>query len=113
MTKYSALELVDILIFIFQRDNWKCNNKKDIEKKEAVLIKNGGNDPSIKHKEIVKMKEKLDSLDEELKPLSRQLQGFLSLPPSVDLAKMELAKKEVELETLEQQLAGSISDMHL
>lgn len=32
MTKYSALELVDILIFMFQRDNWKCNNKKGIEK---------------------------------------------------------------------------------
>ena len=87
--------------------------KRRIEKQEAILTKNGGNDVSIKHGEIVKQKEKLDHLEEELTPLSRQLQGFLSLPPSVDLAKVELTKCELELEELDQQVCGKISDLHL
>ena len=87
--------------------------KRNIEKKEALLAKNGGNDPSIKHSEIVNLKDRLLSREEELKPLSRQLQGFLSLPPSVDMARMEVAKSELELENLDKQLTGSISDLHL
>ena len=37
-----------------------------------------------------KLKDKLQDREEELKPLSRQLQGFMSLPPSVDMARMEV-----------------------
>merc|ERR1712107_388389 len=87
--------------------------KRRIENQEAILTKNGGNDVSIRHGEIVKQKEKLDHLEEELTPLSRQLQGFLSLPPSVDLAKVELTKCELELEELDQPVCGKISDLHL
>jgi len=92
----------------------KCiEYRRSIEKKEAILTKNGGNDPSIKHAELVKLKDKLALLDEELKPLSRQLQGFMSLPASVELARVELSKCGLELEKIDGQLTGSISDLHL
>ena len=92
----------------------KCiQYKRDIEKKEAILSKNGGNDPSVKHEEIVNLKKRTDSLEETLAPLSRQLQGYLSLPPSVELARVELAKLEMEHEELEKKVSGSISNLHL
>jgi len=92
----------------------KCiEYKRSIEKKEAILTKNGGNDPSIKHGGLIKLKDKLAQLDEDLKPLTRQLQGFMSLPPSVELARVELSKCELELENIDGQLTGSISDLHL
>jgi len=92
----------------------KCiQYKRDIEKLEITLCKNGGNDSTIEHSELVKLKLKVDHLEEELKPLKRKLDGYQSLPPSVDMARIELAKSEVELETLEKQLSGSISEIHL
>ena len=92
----------------------KCiQYKRDIEKLEITLCKNGGNDSTIEHSELVKLKLKVDHLEEELKPLKRKLDGYQSLPPSVDMARLELAKSEVELENLEKQLSGSISEIHL
>jgi len=92
----------------------KCiQYKRDIEKLEITLCKNGGNDSTIEHSELVKLKLKVDHLEEELKPLKRKLEGYQSLPPSVDMARLELAKSEVELENLEKQLSGSISEIHL
>lgn len=92
----------------------KCiQYKRDIEKLEITHCKNGGNDSTIEHSELVKLKLKLDQLEEELKPLKRQLDGYQALPPSVDMARIELAKSEVELENLEKQLSGSISEIHL
>ena len=92
----------------------KCiQYKRDIEKLEITHCKNGGNDPTIEHSELVKLKLKLDQFEEELKPLKRQLDGYQALPPSVDMARIELAKSEVELENLEKQLSGSISEIHL
>ena len=43
----------------------------------------GGNDSTIEHSELVKVMEKVNQLEKELKPLKRQLKGFQSLPPSV------------------------------
>jgi len=92
----------------------KCiQYKRDIEKLEITLCKNGGNDSTIEHSELVKLKLKVDHLEEELKPLKRKLDGYQSLPPSVEMARIELAKSEVELENLEKQLSGSISEIHL
>ena len=92
----------------------KCiQYKRDIEKLEITLCKNGGNDSTIEHSELVKLKLKVDNLEEELKPLKRKLDGYQSLPPSVEMARIELAKSEVELENLEKQLSGSISEIHL
>ena len=92
----------------------KCiQYKRDIEKLEITLCKDGGNDSTIEHSELVKLKLKVDHLEEELKPLKRKLDGYQSLPPSVEMARIELAKSEVELENLEKQLSGSISEIHL
>ena len=47
-------------------------------------------------------------MEDESEPLSRQLKGFLALPPSKELAKVELTKSNQELELLEVQVAGHI-----
>ena len=45
--------------------------------------------------------------------MNRQLQGFLVLPPSRELARVELAKSNQELELLEREVAGEISTFHV
>lgn len=92
----------------------KCADyRRGVEKGEGVLVRNGGNDNSIRHLEIVKLNTKLTKLEDELEPLSRQLQGFLALPPSRQLAKVEIAKSRNELDLLERQVAGQISSLHV
>jgi len=92
----------------------KCEDyRRGVERGEGVLPRNGGNDKSVRHNEIVRLNKELSKLEEESEPLSRQLQGFLALPPSKELAKVELAKSNQELELLERQVAGEISSLHV
>jgi len=83
--------------------------RRGLERGEGVLARNGGNDESIRHAEILKLNKELLKLESECEPLSRQLQGYLALPPSKELAKVELASREEELEKLEKEVAGEIS----
>ena len=52
-------------------------------------------------------------MEEECEPFCRPLQGFLALPPSRELARVELAKSNQELELLEREVAGEISSLHV
>ena len=87
--------------------------RRGVERGEGVLARNGGNDLSIRHAQIVELNKELAKLESECEPLSRQLQGFLALPPSKDLARVELAKSREELEVLEKEVAGEISSLHV
>ena len=87
--------------------------RRGVERGEGVLARNGGNDLSIRHAQIVELNKELSKLEAECEPLSRQLQGFLALPPSKDLARVELAKSREELEVLEKEVAGEISSLHV
>ena len=87
--------------------------RRGVERGEGVLARNGGNDLSIRHAQIVELNKELSKLESECEPLSRQLQGFLALPPSKDLARVELAKSREELEVLEKEVAGEISSLHV
>ena len=42
----------------------------------------------VRHQEIVRLNKELSKLEEESEHLSRQLQGFLALPPSKELASL-------------------------
>ena len=71
---------------------------RSLQKGVGVLPRNGGNDKSVRqHQQIVRLNKELSKLEEESEHLSRQLQGFLALPPSKELAKVELAKSNQEL----------------
>jgi len=87
--------------------------KKSVERAESVLTRNGANDNTVRHEEIVKLNNMLTNIEVETDPLSRQLQGFLSLPPSRELAKVELAKSREVLEILEKEVADQISSLHV
>ena len=80
---------------------------------EAVLAKNGGQDSRVKHSEIEKLRAEVQRLEEEQKPLARQCSAFATLPPSLELAKVRLAAAQEELEQLEKNLYGAITDLHL
>ena len=46
-------------------------------------------------------------------PLQRELSGFLNLPPSIEMAKVEVAGKKAELEKLEREVESKISSLHV
>jgi len=87
--------------------------RRGVERGEGVLARNGGNDVSIRHAQIVNLNKELAKLESEFEPPSRQLQGFLALPPSKELARVELARSREELEVLEKEIAGEISSLHV
>jgi len=87
--------------------------RRVVERGEGVLARNGANDESIRHDKIVKLQKKLSELESECEPLIREQQGFLALPPSKELARVELARSTQELELLEKQVAGQISSLHV
>ena len=92
----------------------KCQEYRRSHKKmEAVLAKNGGQDSRVKHSEIEKLRAEVQRLEEEQKPLARQCSAFATLPPSLELAKVRLAAAQEELEQLEKNLYGAITDLHL
>ena len=86
--------------------------RRVVERGEGVLARNGANDESTRHDKIVKLQKKLSDLESECEPLIREQQGFLALPPSKELARVELARSTQEMELLEKQVAGQISSLH-
>ena len=92
----------------------KCHEYRRSKKKmEAVLAKNGGNDPRVKHTEIERLRGEVERLEEEQKPLARQCSAFSALPPSLELARARLAAAQDQLEQLENNLSGALTDLHL
>ena len=92
----------------------KCQEyRRSHQKLEAVLAKNGGNDPRVKHSEISSLRSEVSRLEEEQQPLARQCSAFATLPPSLELAKARLADAQGELEALESSLSGAITELQL
>jgi len=83
--------------------------RRTLERQEGVLVRNGAHDFTIRHEEIVKLNSRLVELEEKIGPLKSQLKGFLSLPPSNELARVELVKCKEELEQLESEISVEIS----
>jgi hypothetical protein len=74
---------------------------KDVQRGEAVLTKNGGSDPSLRHRPVGGLLKELRGVQEAAEPLAGQLEGFLSLPPSLELATVEVAARRDTLCHLE------------
>jgi len=87
--------------------------RRDIERSEAALVRHGGADPNLRHGEIVKLKDKVDEVQSQVEPLKRELGGFLNLPPSIEMARVEVAGKKQELEKLEKEVESKISSLHV
>jgi len=87
----------------------KCADYKRVaDRSESVLHRNGGNDMTLRHDEIKKKSEHLKALQNEYEPMEALVAGFLSLPPSIELAKVEIEKKKEELASLERQISEEI-----
>lgn len=87
--------------------------KRDIERGEASLIRNGGADTQLRHGEVVKLRRKVEEVQGQVDPLQRELGGFLNLPPSIEMARVEVAGKKQELEKLEREVESKISSLHV
>jgi len=87
--------------------------KRDIERGEASLIRNGGADTQLRHGEVVELRRKVEEVQGQVDPLQRELGGFLNLPPSIEMARVEVAGKKQELEKLEREVESKISSLHV
>eukprot|EP00088_Acartia_fossae_P069755 TRINITY_DN9190_c0_g1_i1.p1 TRINITY_DN9190_c0_g1~~TRINITY_DN9190_c0_g1_i1.p1 ORF type:complete len:275 (-),score=84.48 TRINITY_DN9190_c0_g1_i1:368-1192(-) len=90
--------------------------KTNIDKDEANLTKiMHKEDPSgaLSHARVVEVEAEWAGLDQQLEEARRQITGYLNLPPSLDLARVEIAKAERELASLTEQVNNSISSFHL
>jgi len=87
--------------------------KANVEKEESLIQKNTGGDQTLRHSNIETLARELQTLENELDTAKRQITGYLDLPPSLDLAKVEISKAEKELKELTAQVSNNISTMHL
>jgi len=86
---------------------------RDIERGEASLVRSGGADTQLRHNEVVRLRQKVEEIEGEVDPLQRELGGFLNLPPSIEMARVEVAGKKQELEKLEREVESKISSLHV
>jgi len=87
--------------------------KRDVERAEAVRARNGANDSNLTHSKMVALKCELDSVLAAMEPLRRELEGFLSLPPSQELARVQVAASTAELKKLDLAIEKKISSLHI
>lgn len=87
--------------------------KANLEKEEALLFKNRAGEENLNHSTILKLEKEIASLEGEVADARRQISGYLNLPPSCDLAKVEICKAEKELAILSEQVNQNISSLHL
>lgn len=87
--------------------------QRDIERGEASLMRSGGADTQLRHSEVVRLRQKVEEVQGRVDPLQRELGGFLNLPPSIEMARVEVAGKKQELEKLEREVESKISSLHV
>ena len=87
--------------------------RKDVERGEALLDRNGASDGRLRHREVGKLRDRLKEAEATAEPLRRELGGFLELPPSADMARVEVAARRAELEQLETEVQRKISSLHV
>jgi len=92
--------------------------KLGLDKDELLLVRNTGSDSSsggghIRHAKITDLAAKLHSLEAEAEASHRHIAGYLSLPPSCDLARVEIVRAEQQLADLTEKVNDNISTMHL
>ena len=86
--------------------------KSSLEKDETLFHKNTGGDSSLTHSNMEKLSAELAGLELEVEEARRQISGYLNLPPSCDLARVEISKAEKELMNLSEQVNSRISTLH-
>eukprot|EP00088_Acartia_fossae_P020029 TRINITY_DN21729_c0_g1_i1.p1 TRINITY_DN21729_c0_g1~~TRINITY_DN21729_c0_g1_i1.p1 ORF type:complete len:273 (-),score=70.21 TRINITY_DN21729_c0_g1_i1:161-979(-) len=87
--------------------------RSGLEKDEMAHFKLTGGDKNLTHDKIREIEEKLVDLDGKVEEAKRTISGYLNLPPSLDLARLEISKAEAELEELTSELNINIASVHL
>lgn len=87
--------------------------RANLERKEATLSKNGGGDTTLRHSHVVGLSAELSELQNKIQPAQREITGFLKLPPSCDLARVEVSRAEAELRSLTEAVNSRLATMHL
>ena len=72
-----------------------------------------GCEKSLRHENIEILSNQLQELEVKVEEANRQLSGYLNLPPSLDLARVEVTKASNQLRSLSAQVERSIQSMHL
>jgi len=96
----------------FMREKEK-QYKSSLDKEQIVFHKNTGCEKSLRHENIEILSNQLQELEVKVEEANRQLSGYLNLPPSLDLARVEVTKASNQLRSLSAQVERSIQSMHL
>jgi len=92
----------------------KCREySRQGEKGHHQLLRVQGQDKGATHGNIVQLRANLEKLEGELEPLEREQAGYLALPPSLELARVEVERSRHELEELEGKLSSAIAGLHI
>ncbi|XP_010083586.1 PREDICTED: HAUS augmin-like complex subunit 1, partial [Pterocles gutturalis] len=70
-------------------------------------------DPSLTHKSLVNLSEKLAALKEEIVSLKKEIGVFLDLTPNPSLAQLKIEEAKQELEALESELSKEVDMLTL
>ena len=82
-----------------------------MQEKYVAMIKKSGYNKS--HANILALREKLDKILEEAKPIEEKLEAYKGLPASLELARAELATKEDTLHELKCQLQSEVQKIQI
>jgi len=87
--------------------------KTSLDKEEILLHKTTGGDQGLRHENIETLAAQLHDLEARVDEANRQISGYLNLPPSLDLARVEVAKAGNELRALTMQVDRNIQSINL
>ena len=82
-----------------------------MQEKYVAMIKKSGYNKS--HANILALREKLDKILEEAKPIEEKLEAYKGLPASLELARAELATKEDNLHELKCTLQSEVQKIQI
>jgi len=84
-----------------------------LEKDELLNLKLTGGDKTLTHEHVSELSEREFALNKIVEDVRRNIRGYMNLPPSLDLASLEVKKIEAELENLTNKLDINIASVHL
>lgn len=97
------------LDFVRAKEKKYCDS---LAKGEALFARDGGGDPTLRHSHVASLSGELSALKGKVQSAQSEIAGFQKLPPSCDLARVEVSKAEAELTVLTEAVNTKLSSIN-